>query len=157
VARTFSYTQAYGCRKEGRNLKISAKKVIFLVSSGKKQISPLLGRPHRKTFGNIYQWPPWKNPSNAHAHKHAKLHHFCKKLCCISPSGNTVQQHQCGKQAIARWQTAHGVFCQTITKSCQITNNIGLLHMILSKYCQILQHFFIKTMYFNGPNTNCVT
>jgi len=57
--------------------------------------------PSRKTFGKIHQWPPWKNPSDAHAHKHVKLHHFCKKLCCITPSGNTVQHHQRGKQAIA--------------------------------------------------------
>jgi len=45
----------------------------------------------------------------------------------FSPSGSIVQQHQYGKQAIAgwQWQTVHGAFCQTITKSCQIiTNNI---------------------------------
>jgi len=47
---------------------------------------------------------------------------------CTTPSGNPVQQHQCGKQVIAGWQTVHGVFSQAITKSCQshcqITNNI---------------------------------
>jgi len=41
VARTFSYTQAYGCRKRGRNLKFSVK-MLFSISSGKNQISPLL-------------------------------------------------------------------------------------------------------------------
>jgi len=45
--------------------------------------------------------PPAKNFSDTHAHKHVKLHHFCKKLWCITPSGNPVQQHQCGKQATA--------------------------------------------------------
>jgi len=85
--------------------------------------------------------PPWKNPSDAQAYnKHVKLHHFCKNYGCISPSGNTVQQHQCGKQAIAGWQTLHGVFCQTITKSCQIANNI--LQIILTKYCQNSTTFF---------------
>ena len=51
-ARTCSYTQAYGCRKKGRNLKISAK-MLFSISIGKKQISPLLA-PRRKTFAKIY-------------------------------------------------------------------------------------------------------
>jgi len=48
VARTFSYAQAWVWER-GKNLKISAKKAVFLVSSGKKQISPLLA-PHRKIF-----------------------------------------------------------------------------------------------------------
>jgi len=26
---------------------------------------------------------------------------FGKKICCISPSGSSVQQRQCGKQVIA--------------------------------------------------------
>jgi len=43
---------------------------------------------------------------NFSAHKHVKLHHFvkhfCKKWCSITPSGNTVRQHQCGKQVRAR-------------------------------------------------------
>jgi len=37
--------------------------------------------------------PPGKIPSDAHAHKQVKLHHFCEKLCCITPSDKTVQQH----------------------------------------------------------------
>jgi len=37
-------------------------------------------------------------------HVHVKLHHFCKKSCSVTPSGNTVQQHQCGKQAQASRQ-----------------------------------------------------
>ena len=39
VARTFSYTQAW-VSERGRDLKISSKKTLFLVSSSKKQISP---------------------------------------------------------------------------------------------------------------------
>jgi len=50
VARTFFYTQA---GKGGRNLNISAKKPVFLVSSGKNQNSPFLAHP-RKTFGKIH-------------------------------------------------------------------------------------------------------
>jgi len=85
----------------GKEFENFSKKGVFLDSSGKNHISPLLAPP-RKNFAKIHQWPPWKNPSDAHAHnKHAKLHHFCKKFCCITSYGNTVQQHQCGKQAIA--------------------------------------------------------
>jgi len=45
--------------------------------------------------------PPGIYLSDAHAHKHVKLHHFCKKVCCFTPSGIIVQQHQGDKQAIA--------------------------------------------------------
>jgi len=47
-------------------LKLLAKKVVFSISSGKKQISPLLAIPG-KNFGKIpYCPPPGKNPSDAH-------------------------------------------------------------------------------------------
>jgi len=36
-------------------------------------------------------------------------------------------------------QIVHGVFCQTFTKTCQITNN--MLQVILPKYCKV---FLIK-------------
>jgi len=49
----FSCTQAYGCQKGGRNLKISAKNAVFISLSGKNQNSPLLAHP-RKTFGKIH-------------------------------------------------------------------------------------------------------
>jgi len=39
-------------------LKFQQKKVDFLVSKGKKQISPLL--PPYKNFGKFPWWPPWK-------------------------------------------------------------------------------------------------
>jgi len=45
-------------------LKNLAKKVVFLISSGKNQISPLLAP--NKNFGKISQCPPGKNPSDAH-------------------------------------------------------------------------------------------
>ena len=41
----------------GRNLKISAKKAVFLVLSGKKQISPLLG-PLEKHLEKSTTSPP---------------------------------------------------------------------------------------------------
>jgi len=94
---------------------------------------PLEKRLEKSTSGS-----PGKISSDVHAHKYVKFHQFCEKLCCITPSGNTVQQHQCGKQSIAGRQTVHGVFCQTITESCrnhyQIRNNID---QILSKFCNI--------------------
>jgi len=46
VARTFSETQAW-VPGEGQEFEIFSKKPVSLVSSGKKQISPLL--PPRKT------------------------------------------------------------------------------------------------------------
>jgi len=92
VVRTFSYTQAW-LSEGGPEFEHFSKKALFLVSSGKKQISPL-SAPLEKLLEKSTSVPPGKNPSNAHTHKHAKLH--CKKLCCITPSGNTVQQHQFG-------------------------------------------------------------
>jgi len=34
---------------------------------------------------------------------HVKLHHLCKKWFSITPSGNTVRQHQCDKQTREGW------------------------------------------------------
>jgi len=91
VARTFSYTQAW-VPEGGNQFENFRKKAVFLVSSGKKRISPLLPPIPRKMFGKIHQWPlPGKDFSDAHAHKHVTLHHFCKKLCCVTPYGNTVE------------------------------------------------------------------
>jgi len=72
--RTFP-THKHGCRKRGRNLKISEKKDVFLVSSCKKQISPLLA-PLEKLLEKCTSDPPGKIPSDAHAQKHIKVHHF---------------------------------------------------------------------------------
>ena len=98
VKRSFSYIQV-GCRKGGRNSKISAKKAVFLVRVA-RQTFHHFGPPRKllekSTCG------PWKSFRRPCTHKHAKLHHFCKKLCCITLFGNIVQQHQCGKQAVAR-------------------------------------------------------
>ena len=82
------YTQAW-CR----NLTISAKKVFFKFRVVKNKFyhswPPLEKLLEKSTSG-----PSWKIPSAAHAHnKHVKLHHFCKIFCCITPPGNTVQQH----------------------------------------------------------------
>ena len=121
--------------EEGQEFENFSKNAAFLISSGKKQISPFLA-PRRKIFGKI---PPWKNSFRRPCNKNVKWHHFCDKLCCIAPSSSTVQQHKCGEQSIAGWQTVHGAFCQTITKSCQITNNIW--EIISTKFCNV---FFIE-------------
>ena len=60
-----TYLQAWA--SEGRanppcNLKFSAKKVVFLVLSGKKHISLLLTPLEKR---KIPWWPPWKNPPDA--------------------------------------------------------------------------------------------
>jgi len=59
VTRTFSYIQAW-VSEGGRNLKISAKKGVFLVSSGKQQISPLLLPPKEKRLEKSISGPPGK-------------------------------------------------------------------------------------------------
>jgi len=54
-----------GCGKGTCPLEFE-KNVVFLVTSGKKQISPLLAPPY-KNFGKIHCWPPpGKNRSDAH-------------------------------------------------------------------------------------------
>jgi len=82
----------------GQEFENFSKNAVFLVSSSEKQISPLLAP--LELLKNPLVDPRGKNRSDVHAHKHVKSHHFYKKLCCITPSGNTVQQRQCGKQAI---------------------------------------------------------
>ena len=134
-------THKCGCRNMDRSLKISAKNAVFIISSGKKKFHHLWP-PAEKRLEISTSVPPAKMPSDAHAHKHAKWHHFCEKFCCLTPSGNTVQQHQRGKQSIAGWQTVHSVFCQTISKSCQITNN--MFETISKKYCQNSATFFFS-------------
>ena len=97
-----SYTQGRVWEWEwGGNSKISAKTTIFLVLRGKKNKFRNIQPPKKKLWNKSTSAPPGKNPSETHAHKHVKLHHFCEKNCCITPAGNTVQQQQCGKQAIA--------------------------------------------------------
>ena len=134
----------YGCRKRGTNLKNSVKKAVFLVSSGKNRISPFWPPPKKNFWKSPLVALFGKNLSGSHAYKHVKLHHFCKKLFCVIPYGNNVEQHQCGNRAIAGWPTVHGVFCQTNTKSCQIHCQItdNRLQIILTKYCPKFAHVF---------------
>jgi len=47
-------------------LKLLAKKVVFPISRGKKQISPLLRPPWKKFWENPQLSPPGKNPSDTH-------------------------------------------------------------------------------------------
>jgi len=58
-----------------------SNKALFSVSSGKKQVSRLLAPTLEKLLKKSTSGPPWRKRPDAHAHKHAKLHHFCKKLC----------------------------------------------------------------------------
>jgi len=53
-------------------LKLLAKKVVFSISRGKNQISPLLDRPW-KTFLENPLLPPGKNPSGTHEPSAPKL------------------------------------------------------------------------------------
>jgi len=116
----------------GEEFENFSKEGCFLSFQWWKQNSPLLALP-RKTSGKIHK------KSFRHSCTQAcKITPFLSKLCCITPSGNTVQQHQCGKQAIAGWQSGHGVFCQTLRNPAKLHN---ILQIILTKFCNIL---FIK-------------
>jgi len=71
-----------------------SKNGCFLVSSGKKQISPLLAPP-RKTFGKIHWFPPGKHPFDTHALKNYTIfgknvvfHH----LATLLNNANAVSQ-----------------------------------------------------------------
>ena len=100
VSRFFSYTQA-GVSEGGHEFENFSKKAVFLISSGKKKFHHFWPLTLEKLLEKSSSDPPGTNLSDAHAHKHVKLHDFCKKLCCITPYGKTVEQHQCGKQAVA--------------------------------------------------------
>jgi len=64
VARTFP-PHKHGCRKRGKNLKSSAKMAVFLLSSVKKQISPLLA-PLEKGLEKSTSGSPGKIPTLMH-------------------------------------------------------------------------------------------
>jgi len=82
-------SRRHGRRKGGRgnkaplDLKILAKKVVFLFSGEKKQIMPLLSPP-KKLLENPLVVPPGKNPSDAHAHSEVWKNQFlsaCNIYC----------------------------------------------------------------------------
>jgi len=78
VSRTFSYTQAWAS-EWGRNLKISAKKAVFLVLSGKKQISPLLANIE-KHLKKSTSAPPWKKSFRSPCAQACKMTPFLQKF-----------------------------------------------------------------------------
>ena len=57
-------------------LKLLAKKVVFSISRGKNQISPLLAPPG-KILGKSSTAPPGKNPSDAHGYGCPKRSFIC--------------------------------------------------------------------------------
>ena len=84
--------------------------------------------------------PPGKKFSDAHAHKHVKLHHFCKKLC-FTPYGRD-REPMAREPDVALLMTASGsldifltrllrmqLFCNFPTKPsvtlCNITSRIN--------------------------------
>jgi len=75
--------------------------------------------------------------SYTHAQNHVKLHYFCKTLCCITTTGNTVQQRQRGKQA-------KGDKLCTVYSAKQLRNP-AKLQIILTKYCQNSATFVSKS------------
>jgi len=55
------------------------------------------------------------------ANMHVKLHHLCKKWCSVSPSGNTVRQHQCGKQTREGWSNCARYSAKHLRNSASFT------------------------------------
>ena len=96
----FTYIQAW-VSKGGTNLKISAIRLFSQFRVVKNKFHHFWPLTQEKLLEKSTSGPHWKKLPDAHAHKHVKLHQFCKKLCCITPYRKTVQQHQCGKQAVA--------------------------------------------------------
>jgi len=70
----------------GQEFESFSTKAVFLVRVAKHKLHHF--SPRRKTFGKIHLWTPAKNPSDAHAHKHAKLY-FWKKIVLYY----TIWQH----------------------------------------------------------------
>jgi len=64
---TWASEGGQGKPRPPRILKFSAKKVVFLVLSGKNQISPLLCPPGKILEKSHCGLTPGKNPSDAHA------------------------------------------------------------------------------------------
>jgi len=68
----------HGCRKQ--EFENFSKKGCFLSFEWQKTNFSTLS-PLEKLLENPLVALPGKNPSDAHTHKHVKVHHFCKKLC----------------------------------------------------------------------------
>jgi len=73
---------------------------------------PVCGESHiqRNVNREVRTVAPWRKSFRRPCTQACKITPFLSKLCCATPFGNTAEQHQ----AIAGWQTAHGVFCQTL-------------------------------------------
>jgi len=93
VWHEFFPTHKHGRRKGGTNFKISAKRLFAQFRVVKNKFHHFWPPTQEKLLEKSTSGPLGKNFSDAHAHKHAKLHHMA--------IGKTVQQHQCGKQARA--------------------------------------------------------
>ena len=60
----------------GQEFEKFCKKGCFLSFEWQKTNFTTFGRPLEKLLEKSTSGPPGKNLSNAHAHKHVKLHHF---------------------------------------------------------------------------------
>jgi len=84
-------THKHGCRKGGRNLKCSGT-WLFSEFRVVKNTFHHFSTPYQK---NVWKNPLVPPPSRKTSFRRpcvAKLHHFWKKVCCISPSDNTFSK-----------------------------------------------------------------
>jgi len=92
MTRTFSYTQTWvseGWQEFGNFSKNGCFITFRMVKNEFHHFWSPLEKLLEKSTGVT---PPGKHPFEARA---LQIRPFLEKLCCISPFGNTVQQHQC--------------------------------------------------------------
>ena len=124
-------TPMHGCRKRGKNLKISTKRLFsqFRVLTTKFHCF----WPLEKLLEKSISGPSGKIPSDAHAHKHVKLHRFVKNcvvlhhLATLFNNTNAVSNSLPGDK-----------LC-TVYSAKQLQNpaeSTAKLEIISTKYCQ---------------------
>jgi len=84
-------------------------------------------------------------------HEVEKLHHFYKDCAALHNLSTLFDNTNAVSKPEQSDQIVYGVFCQTFTKSCQITNHIAEIRP------NICTFFSLKGLPNNGPNTTCGT
>ena len=121
-------------------MKILAKRAIFLVLSKVEPICHHFWPPQEKHLEKPTSAPPGKNLSDAHTHKHVKLHHVCK---------NGVVLHQ-GLQTFL--SKGHISYYRTFRGTDVLRNAVvlGCYILPINKILVIFFHHLIKWL--RGPD-----
>jgi len=141
VTWTLSYTQAWES-EWWQEFEIVRKMAVFLVSNGKKITFTTFGHPQKNFSKNPLVLPPLENIISTLMH--CTITPFVEKIVLHFTIWQHVQQHQCGKQAIAEWQTVHGVFFQTITNPVKL--QITCYKEYWQNTAKSLQYFLLNNL-----------